>query len=67
MMQKGSTFPVLLDDGYVSKAEVTAFPTIWFLDRDGRKVFVKAGWSDKLLEEFSWRVEAIRRSEAERQ
>ena len=60
MKQKGFTFPVLLDDGYVSKVEVHAFPTTWFLDREGRKVFEKVGWSEKLVEEFSWRVEAIR-------
>jgi thiol-disulfide isomerase/thioredoxin len=60
MKQRGFTFPVLLDDGYVTKAGVHAFPTTWFLDRQGRKVFEKVGWSEKLLEEFSWRVEATR-------
>ena len=60
MKEKKFTFPVLLDDGYVSKVEVHAFPTTWFLDRQGRKVFEKSGWSEKLVEEFSWRVEAIR-------
>jgi hypothetical protein len=60
MKEKGFTFPVLLDDGYVSKVAVHAFPTTWFLDREGRKVFEKVGWSEKLVEEFSWRVEAIR-------
>jgi thiol-disulfide isomerase/thioredoxin len=62
MKQKGFTFPVLLDDGYVAKVGIHAFPTTWFLDREGRKVFEKVGWSEKLLEEFSWRVEAIRGS-----
>jgi Flp pilus assembly protein TadD/thiol-disulfide isomerase/thioredoxin len=63
MKEKGYTFPVLLDDGYVSDtAEIRAFPTTWFLDREGRKAFVKIGWSEKLLEEFSWRVEALRGS-----
>lgn len=60
MKQKGFTFPVLLDDGYVEKVVVHVFPTTWFLDREGRKVFEKVGWSEKLVEEFSWRVEAIR-------
>ena len=60
MKQRGFTFPVLLDDGYVTKMGVHAFPTTWFLDREGQKVFEKVGWSEKLLEEFSWRVEAIR-------
>jgi thiol-disulfide isomerase/thioredoxin/Tfp pilus assembly protein PilF len=61
MKTKGYTFPVLFDDGYVSKsAGITAFPTTWFLDKDGRKAYVKVGWSEKLLEEFSWRIESLR-------
>ncbi len=61
MKAKGYTFPVLFDDGYVSKnAGITAFPTTWFLDKDGRKAYVKVGWSEKLLEEFSWRIESLR-------
>ena len=34
MKQRGFTFPVLLDDGYVTKVGVHAFPTTWFLDRE---------------------------------
>ena len=61
MQQKKYSFPVLLDDGYVAqKAKITSFPTTWFLDRDGKKAFEKVGWSEQLLEEFSWRIEAIR-------
>jgi Flp pilus assembly protein TadD/thiol-disulfide isomerase/thioredoxin len=60
MTQKQYTFPVLIDDGYVNKAGLHAFPTTWFVDVQGRKVFEKIGWSEKLLEEFSWRIEAIR-------
>ena len=60
MKERKYTFPVLFDDGYVSKAGIFAFPTTWFLDREGRKVFEKRGWSEKLVEEFSWRVDAIR-------
>ena len=37
-----------------------SFPTTWYLDREGRKVFEKVSWSQQLLEEFSWRIEAIR-------
>jgi thiol-disulfide isomerase/thioredoxin/tetratricopeptide (TPR) repeat protein len=62
MKRNSYTFPVLFDDGYVKNAGVHAFPTTWFLDRQGRKVFEKVGWSEKLLEEFGWRVEAIRGS-----
>ena len=62
MGKKGFDFPVLLDDGYVSdRAEITIFPTTWFLDTRGRKVFEKVTWSEQLLEEFSWRIEALKR------
>jgi thiol-disulfide isomerase/thioredoxin len=62
MAQKKFNFPVLLDDGFVgTKAGITAFPTTWFLDRDGRLAFTKVGWSEKLVEEFGWRIEAIKK------
>ena len=60
MSQKKFTFPVLIDDQYVSKASLKAFPTTWFLDQQGRKVFEKVGWSQELEEEFGWRIEALR-------
>jgi thiol-disulfide isomerase/thioredoxin/Flp pilus assembly protein TadD len=60
MAQKKYTFPVLIDEGYVGKAGIGTFPTTWFLDAQGRKVFEKVGWSEKLLEEFGWRIEAVR-------
>jgi thiol-disulfide isomerase/thioredoxin len=53
-------YVVLLDDGYVRDAGVSAWPTTWFVDRDGRIVFEKMGASAALVEEFSWRVEALR-------
>jgi tetratricopeptide (TPR) repeat protein len=61
MAQKKFTFPVLIDDQYVRKVGVTSFPTTWFLDQDGRKMFEKVGWSQELLEEFTWRIEALRK------
>lgn len=60
MREKGYSFTVLLDDGYVSKAGIQVFPTTWFLDPQGQKTYVKRGWSEKLLEEFAWRIEALR-------
>ena len=60
MAQKKYTFPVLIDDGYVRRNGIQSFPTTWFLDPQGHKLFEKVGWSEKLLEEFSWRIEAIR-------
>jgi hypothetical protein len=42
------------------KAGIHEFPTTCFLDQQGRKAFEKLGWSRELLEEFSWRIEALR-------
>ena len=53
-------FTVLVDDNYVERAGVSAWPTTWFVDREGYIQFVKIGTALKLEEEFSWRVEAIR-------
>ena len=53
-------FTVLVDDDYVTRAGVSAWPTTWFVDREGYIQFVKIGTATKLDEEFSWRVEALR-------
>ena len=59
MKKHNYNFNVLLDDGYVNKAEVRAFPTTWFIDSEGQIRFVKVGWTEKLVEEFTWRIEAL--------
>ena len=53
-------FTVLVDAGYSDRAGVNAWPTTWFVDRDGYVQFVQRGTALKLDEEFSWRVEALR-------
>ena len=53
-------FTVLVDDGYVRQAGVFAWPTTWFVDREGYVRFVVRGGTRKLDEEFSWRVEDLR-------
>jgi thiol-disulfide isomerase/thioredoxin len=53
-------FDVLLDDGWVGKQSVHGFPTTWFIDQEGRLAFQKSGWSEKLVEEFSWRIDALK-------
>jgi tetratricopeptide (TPR) repeat protein/peroxiredoxin len=60
MARRQFDFPVLLDDGYVTRAKVQAFPTTWFIDRDGRVAFEHVGASDVVFEEFVWRVELLR-------
>jgi thiol-disulfide isomerase/thioredoxin len=60
MSEKKLDFPVLLDDGFVHRAGVDAFPTTWFLDRKGRIAFDVRGWSEKLIDEYGWRIEALR-------
>ncbi len=60
LAQKKLSFPVLLDDGELSKARVHSYPTTWFLDRQGRIAFEQTGESDALLEEAGWRVEALK-------
>lgn len=59
-MAKKLYFPVLLDDGYVTKAKVHAFPTTWFVDRDDPIALEHRGASNVVLEEFIWRVEMPR-------
>ena len=60
MATKKFDFPVLLDDGWLSHIGLHSFPTTWFLDRNGRIAFTKVGWSEKLLDEFTWRIEALK-------
>jgi tetratricopeptide (TPR) repeat protein/thiol-disulfide isomerase/thioredoxin len=60
MQKKGYTFTTLVDDGYLSRSNMHTFPTTWFLDPSGRVVFTKTGWSEKVVEEFTWRIDMIR-------
>lgn len=60
MAEEGFTFPVLIDDGYLNDASMHTFPTTWFIGRDGAIHYVKEGWSEALVEEFSWRVEDLK-------
>ena len=52
-------FTVLLDDGWTHRAGVFAFPTTWFLDPRGRIAFKKEGWTEKLVDQFSWRIDVL--------
>ncbi|HEX3583183.1 MAG TPA: redoxin domain-containing protein, partial [Thermoanaerobaculia bacterium] len=61
-MKKNSyRFPVLLDDGWITRAtNVHTYPTTWFLTAEGRVAFEKSGLSAHMADEFSWRIEALR-------
>jgi tetratricopeptide (TPR) repeat protein len=60
MEEQGYSFPVLIDEGYRFEMGVFGIPFTWFLDREGRIVYEKLGWSQHLLEEFVWRIESLR-------
>ena len=60
MKQRGFDFPVLIDDGYVEKLRLRGFPTTWIVSPDGHKAYVVNGWSKRLLEEYGWRIEALK-------
>ena len=53
-------FAVLRDEKYLDSVGISAFPTTWFIDRDGKIEYVKIGMSDKLAEEFGWRIEELK-------
>ncbi|HEX6096885.1 MAG TPA: redoxin domain-containing protein [Thermoanaerobaculia bacterium] len=54
-------FPVLLDDGWISRgAGLNSYPTAWFVGADGRIAFEKKGVSADLVNEYSWRIEALK-------
>ena len=60
LRDRGFTFTTLLDDGYVRSSKVRSFPTTWFLDREGRIVYLQKGYTPNLLEEFSWRIDSLK-------
>jgi thiol-disulfide isomerase/thioredoxin len=60
MAEKKYDFPVLLDDGWARRSGISAFPTTWFLDKQGRIAFKKIGWTEKLVDQFSWRIDVLK-------
>jgi hypothetical protein len=58
------TFPVLRGYDYGTKAGVHGIPTNWFIDANGNLAFQEVGYAPRLVEEFSWRLEAMRKSES---
>jgi thiol-disulfide isomerase/thioredoxin len=52
---------VLLDDGWAGKQPVAGYPTTWFIDPDGRIAFTILGATANLVNEFRWRIDALKR------
>jgi thiol-disulfide isomerase/thioredoxin len=53
--------PVLLDDGWAGQQPLAGYPTTWFIDPDGHIAFTKLGATANLVNEFRWRIEALKR------
>ena len=61
MTAKKLNFPVIRGEKYLEDNNLNAFPTTWFIDRQGKIIYSQIGGSDKLLEEFSWRIEELKK------
>lgn len=58
--KNGYSLPVLLGRSWVDAQRAYALPTTYFLEPEGRIAFVKTGRVVNLVEEFSWRIEALK-------
>ncbi len=59
MDDRGYDFPVLWGEKFAASVGVTAFPTTWVVDREGRIAFRVVGSAGPFAQEFGWRVEAL--------
>ncbi len=62
MAERGHRFEVLLGGSWYFEAGFRSLPTTLFVDAQGRVVFIKEGATDRLAEEFTWRIEAMKSS-----
>jgi thiol-disulfide isomerase/thioredoxin len=62
MKKNGYSLPVLLGRTWVETQGANSFPTTYFIQPDGGVAFVKRGAIGNLVEEFSWRIEAMKAS-----
>lgn len=60
LADRGLRFEVLLGERWAIESKVRSFPTTLFVDPQGRVVFVQESISERLVEEFTWRIEAMR-------
>lgn len=61
MTDKKYDFAVLRNEKYLKSVGVNIYPTTWFINREGKISYVKIGASDKLLEEFDWRIQELKK------
>jgi tetratricopeptide (TPR) repeat protein len=59
MKERGYDFPVIFDEGLVQMANIWVFPTTLFVDREGNIVFNYIGSGPRLVDDYTWRVEAL--------
>jgi thiol-disulfide isomerase/thioredoxin len=52
---------VMLDDGWAARQPISGYPTTWFVDPGGRIAFTKLGATLNLVNEFRWRIDALKR------
>lgn len=69
MTDRKLTLSVLMDNDYLDKLPYfnKAFPTTFFIDKNGKVSFIKVGNSGNLVEEFSWRVDLLKMDEIAKQ
>jgi len=53
------TFPVLRGSEYASNNNINAIPMTWFVDPNGKREFERLGYSKDLMEEYTWRLDAM--------
>lgn len=59
---KHYTVPVLRGYEYSQLAGIRGTPTTWFVDNNGKLAFENVGGSPHLVQEFGWRLDAMRNS-----
>lgn len=59
MKEKEYDFPVMINHGLSRMTNIRRWPTTLFVDREGQIVFIFEGATHRLVDEYTWRVEAL--------